>query len=86
LGLVFHGHFFRFRSCRFARYSLAGERRALRRIWRVAPQTWGGMIRTSRWQIENGKLSLSERSQSLLYLWPDGAWAFALFGFGLLAS
>jgi hypothetical protein len=34
LGPVFHGHFFRFRSCRFARYSSAGERSALRRIWR----------------------------------------------------
>src|SRR5713101_71746 len=39
LGPVFHGHFFRFRSCRFARYSSAGERSALRRIWRVALQT-----------------------------------------------
>jgi hypothetical protein len=39
LGPVFHGHFFRFRRCRFARYSSAGERSALRRIWRVALQT-----------------------------------------------
>src|SRR6476620_1544900 len=39
LGLVFHGHALRFRSCRFARYSSAGERSALRRIWRVALQT-----------------------------------------------
>src|SRR5437773_10769166 len=39
LGPVFHGHALRFRSCRFARYPSAGERSALRRIWRVALQT-----------------------------------------------
>src|SRR5258706_3277399 len=39
LGPVFHGHALHFRSCRFERYSSAGERSALRRIWRVALQT-----------------------------------------------
>jgi hypothetical protein len=45
LGPVFHGQFFRFRSCRFERYSSAGERSALRRM-RVALQTARSSDRT----------------------------------------
>ena len=48
VGPVFQGHALRSRSCRFARYSSAGERSALRRIWRVALHTRSGSVDRTR--------------------------------------
>ena len=65
LGPVFHGHPIRFRSCRFARYSSAGERSALRRIWRVALQTRPRSADRTR-----SPVAVSQKREYFKY-WPE---------------